>query len=94
MASNFEIGLNRSEDLIVMNLEGDFDATSAYELIYAIYTNGLKSIYPAGIDVFRRLMHDLNHRPRKIALKGHHATRLWPENLRVASMPHRITSWW
>ena len=106
MASNFEIGLNRSADLIVMNLEGDFDATSAYELIYAIkklpeetagvsiYTNGLKNIYSAGIDVFRRLMQELNHRPRKIALKGHHATRLWPENLRVASMPHRITSWW
>jgi anti-anti-sigma regulatory factor len=106
MASNFEIGLNRSADLVVMNLEGDFDATSAYELVYAIkklpeetaevsiYTNGLKSIYAAGIDVFRRLMQDLNHRPRKIALTGHHATHLWPENLPAASMPQRIRSWW
>ena len=106
MASNFRIFIDNSSDCVGLKLAGDFDATSAYELIYAIkklpeetagvsiYTNGLKNIYSAGIDVFRRLMQDLNHRPRKIALTGHHATRLWPENLRVASMPHRITSWW
>jgi anti-anti-sigma regulatory factor len=106
LAKNFEIGLKGDADPVVLDLEGDFDATSAYELIYAIkklpgetagvsiHTNGLKSICPAGIDVFCRLMQDLNYRPRKIALTGHHATRLWPENLHVASIPQRVTSWW
>jgi len=36
MASNFEIAIEKKSDGFVLKLEGDFDATSAYELIYAI----------------------------------------------------------
>jgi len=58
MASNFEIAIEKKSDGFVLKLEGDFDATSAYELIYAIkklsdktvrisiYTSGVKNIYP------------------------------------------------
>jgi hypothetical protein len=58
MASNFGIAVDKNSDGFGLKLEGDFDATSAYELIYAIkklpedtlkiriYTNGLKTIYP------------------------------------------------
>ena len=58
MASNFEISVDKINKGYGLNLVGDFDATSAYELIYAIktlpddiirisiHTDGLKSIYP------------------------------------------------
>jgi anti-anti-sigma regulatory factor len=36
MASNFEIVIEKKSDGVVLKLQGDFDATSAYELIYAI----------------------------------------------------------
>ena len=36
MASNFEIAVDKISDGFGFKLEGDFDATSAYELIYAI----------------------------------------------------------
>lgn len=106
MAKNFEIELNGNEDPVVIDLEGDFDATSAYELIYAIkklpgetsgvsiHTNGLKSICPTGIDVFRRLMQDLKHRPTNIKLTGDLATRLWPKNPGLALQPRGVTTWW
>lgn len=106
MASNFEITLDRIDDPIVMNLEGDFDATSAYELIYAIkklpekttevsiHTNGLNDIDPAGMDVFGRFMQDLNSRPRRISITGEHSKRLWTENPPLAFYPCRVRSWW
>ena len=36
MASNFGIAIDKKSYGFVLKLEGDFDATSAYELIYAI----------------------------------------------------------
>lgn len=104
MAKHFEIEINGNEDPVVMDLEGDFDATSAYELIYAIkklpgetsrvsiHTNGLKSICPTGLDAFRRLVQDLQHRPPKIKLTGDLATRLWPQNPSLALQPRGVTS--
>jgi len=88
MASNFEIKVDRNSDVYVLQLEGDFDATSAYELIYAIkklpakackisiHTNGLKNIYPFGIDVFHRFMHSLNGQSAKIVFTGHRVSQL------------------
>jgi len=35
MASNFEIAVDKNSDVYTLKLVGDFDATSAYELIYA-----------------------------------------------------------
>jgi hypothetical protein len=36
MASNFRIFIDKNSDCVGLKLAGDFDATSAYELIYAI----------------------------------------------------------
>ena len=36
MASNFGIAIDKKRYGFVLKLEGDFDATLAYELIYAI----------------------------------------------------------
>jgi hypothetical protein len=58
MASNFGIKISENSDGFRLKLDGDFDATSAYELIYAIKklpedtvkiyvnTSGLKKIHP------------------------------------------------
>jgi anti-anti-sigma regulatory factor len=88
MAANFEIAVDRNSDVYVLKLEGDFDATSAYELIYAIkklpaettkiaiHTNGLKDIFPFGLEVFHRFMRSLNGQSAKIVFTGHRVSQL------------------
>jgi hypothetical protein len=92
MASNFGIAFDKNSGSFGLKLEGDFDATSAYELIYAIkklpedtakvhiYTNGLKNIYPFGLDVFHRNMSPRNGRSAKIVFTGNNASQFSPGN--------------
>jgi hypothetical protein len=66
MASNFNIYSFKTRDSLHLKLTGDFDGTSAHELIntlteqgkgiYDIFvdTNDLKSVHPFGIEVFQR----------------------------------------
>jgi anti-anti-sigma regulatory factor len=68
MALNFEIVTDKIGDGFSLKLKGDFDATSAYELVYAIKkladkpvriyvnTSELKRVHPFGLDVFKRAM--------------------------------------
>ena len=95
MASNFGINLDKTSDGVGLKLAGDFDGTSAYELIYAIKklpedtgrinicTNGLKNTYPFGLDVFHRFMRSLRGQSAKIVFTGHNASRLLPGNSRM-----------
>jgi anti-anti-sigma regulatory factor len=88
MASNFVIRISESNGGFSLKLGGDFDTTSAYELIYAIKklpkdtvkicvnTNGLKKIHSFGLDVFNGLMNSLNGQSARIVFTGHNATRL------------------
>lgn len=97
MASNFGIAVDKKSDGFGLKLEGDFDATSAYELIYAIkklpedtvkvtiYTNGLKNIHPFGMDVFHRFMSSLNGQSTRIVLTGNNACQLSLGNSRLTS---------
>ena len=64
MAHNFKIKLHRTDDNLHIHLKGDFDGSSAFELINAIKENlknskclklvtcELKGIYPFGREVF------------------------------------------
>ena len=97
MASNFGIAIDRNSDGFGLNLAGDFDATSAYELIYAIkklpedavklniYTNSLKTIHPFGLDIFHKFMRSLNGQSAKIVFTGNNASQLSPGNSRLPS---------
>jgi hypothetical protein len=97
MASNFGIAINKNGGGIGLKLEGDFDATSAYELIYAIKklpedtekiaisTNGLKNIYPFGLDVFHRFTRSLNGPSGKIVFTGNNASQLSLGDFRLTS---------
>ncbi len=86
MAANFDIVAGRSGDVPVLRVEGDFDATSAHELIYAIkklptgspkiniQTDGLKTIYPFGLDVFQKYLRTLNGYCPKLDFIGRNAS--------------------
>lgn len=90
MASNFGIAVDRNSDGFGLKLAGDFDGTSAYELIYAIkklpknnvklyiYTNGLKTIHPFGLDIFHMFMRSLSGQSSKIVFTGNSASQLSP----------------
>lgn len=66
MASNFRIIIHRNSCNLHLKLLGDFDGTSAHELIQAIvshgrgadrifiHTNGLREVAPFGRAVFQR----------------------------------------
>lgn len=66
MALNFKIVINRKNDNLLFDLKGDFDGSSAFELINAIQSNlkdservridtcNLKKVYPFGREVFNK----------------------------------------
>lgn len=92
MASNFGITLEKNSGGFGLKLAGDFDGTSAYELIYAIKklpgdtlkiyicTNGLKTINPFGLDIFHKFMKSLNGQSAQIVFTGNHVSQLFPGN--------------
>ena len=65
MAHNFKMNIHRTNDKLYIRLMGDFDGSSAWELINAIkenlnnskfiqiYTGKLKEVYPFGREVFK-----------------------------------------
>ena len=65
MASNFRVSATKKGKSLYLKLYGDFDGTSAFELIdmlkektgnkenIYIMPNGLRNVYQFGIDVFR-----------------------------------------
>jgi hypothetical protein len=95
MASNFEINVDKISDGFGLELEGDFDATSAYELIYAIkklpndilrisiHTDGLKNISPFGLAVFHRNMSPFAGHSKKIVFTGNKASSIFPGDSRL-----------
>ena len=101
MASDFGIGLFEHSDGFDLKLDGDFDSTSAYELVYAIKklpddaeniyvdTDGLKKIHPSGIDVLNGFMSSLDGQPAKVVLKGHNVNQL---SLEKACPAHKISN--
>lgn len=75
MANNFKLSIHRTNNTLHINLKGDFDGNSAFELLnmlkddlngftrVIIDTGGLKKIYPFGREVFNHnLSHVKNHR--------------------------------
>ena len=101
MAANFEIKISENKDGFSLELEGDFDATSAYELIYAIkklpertekihvQTNGLKKIHPFGVDVLSGYMNSLGGHPARIVFAGRNASQL---SLGISMPTHKASN--
>jgi hypothetical protein len=91
MAANFRISVHQSSDSLHLKLMGDFDGSSACELINVlkksfngvfriiIHTNSLKNIYPFGRDTFQQNLRDLKDRTDRILFTGEKASQIAPE---------------
>jgi stage II sporulation protein AA (anti-sigma F factor antagonist) len=85
MASNFQIFYNKNSAGMILKLYGDFDATSACELVDVlkkrsdsaskifIHSEGLKNIHPFGLDIFRKSLRVMECPSAEITATGHKA---------------------
>ena len=90
MASNFVICVDRDEHTLNLRLTGDFDRTSASELIEVlkgnrsgvtmamIETNGLEHLDPTAKNVFQREVHTLQDFCYRLVFTGRNASQLAP----------------
>jgi len=88
MATNFKIYQLKRSHSVHLNLDGDFDGTSAHELINTlkscgpdvhqvfINTNGLRSVHPFGQVVLSRNLNGINVHGRNLVFIGNHSRRL------------------
>ncbi|MDM8537157.1 hypothetical protein QUF70_10415 [Desulfobacterales bacterium HSG17] len=90
MASNFKIGLQSNQKTIHMNLLGDFDGSSACELINTlkdycgkfekifIHTRGISSIHPFGLKVFKTDLNTIKTQLQNIIFTGEYGGKIAP----------------
>lgn len=91
MAANFKIVHRRKNGSLELQLKGDFDGTSACELLnvldkdhndfitLVIHTGGLKTIFPFGVDTFHNNLHVLKDRRLRLVFTGGNAATIAPE---------------
>ena len=96
MASHFKILVHQSSDTLHLKLVGDFDGTSAHELINVIkkysnrfgrifiHTSGVKQVFDFGRSVFRSAFPANGERPVKLIFTGPAGRQLAPEWCRFA----------
>jgi hypothetical protein len=90
MASNFKIFIHKSSESLHLKLMGDFDGSSAYELLNTIevhrtrmnrifiHTSGLRDIFPFGKTVFQNNFSSVNNLFTGVIFTGDHADQLAP----------------
>lgn len=94
MASNFKILVHRNSDSLHLKLAGDFDGSSAFELLDTVKKNGralrkvfihtssLKTIHPFGLDIFRKNASDLKGSSFQLFFTGDYAEQIAPTGCR------------
>jgi anti-anti-sigma regulatory factor len=92
MASNFKILVNQNSENLHLKLVGDFDGSSAHELIETIkdhrqcvqnvfiHTNGLRDIHPFGKGVFQKTFQKVCKTGPSFVFTGENGNRLAPSN--------------
>ncbi len=90
MAQNFKISTHRTIDNLYIRLVGDFDGSSAFELLNALWENlngakiilidtyNLKEIYPFGREVFYYNFLKIKNQRKRIRFVGPNALQLAP----------------
>ena len=90
MANNFKIFIQRTNGQLQLNLVGDFDGTSAFELLDVlaenlenlnrvyINTGNLKKIYPFGWEVFQNNLYKLKKHHFEVTYVGDNASQIAP----------------
>ena len=91
MATDFHMFSYKTRDSLHLKLEGDFDGTSAYELLetlkkngngfYQIFidTNDLKTIYPFGKEVFQKKLGIFKKQPSHLIFIGENGRKISPD---------------
>ncbi|QTA93118.1 hypothetical protein [Desulfonema magnum] len=91
MATNFRILSHRKRNNLHLKLTGDFDGSSAYELINKleancgsvvrifIHTGSLKTIYPFGQKVFQNKLSVPSSEVSKLIFTGENGDKISPE---------------
>ena len=92
MAQNFKMNIHRRIDKLTIHLTGDFDGSSAWELINAIRENlndlkfiqidtgELKMVYPFGREVFRNNLFNAKNTRIRMQFSGPNALQISPPN--------------
>ncbi len=96
MASNFKMLIHRNSENLHIKLLGDFDGSSAHQLINAlkkhgagafsvfVHTSNLKQVYPFGRDIFQSNLHSLNYKFfGNLIFTGGHASEIAPEESQI-----------
>jgi anti-anti-sigma regulatory factor len=88
MACNFRILFHQNSESIHLKLTGDFDGSSAHELLNTIktcsrnvnrifiHTDGLKDVHPFGRAVFHKNFQELNKPDTKFIFTGENGDTL------------------
>jgi hypothetical protein len=91
MACNFKVLTHRNDDQLHLKLLGDFDGSSAHELLNQlkkscpkfttifIHTDCLKRLIPFGLGIFRTNISELDKRDTRIIFTGDNAPQFSPE---------------
>ena len=94
MASNFRISSHRNSDNLHLKFMGDFDGSSALQLLNVlkenyhgaggviIHTSCLKDIHPFGLNVFQNNLEVKSGKSVSLVFTGEHANLLAPEGSR------------
>ena len=92
MASNFRILSHKKRNNLHLNLTGDFDGSSAYELINTleqqcgaglrvfVHTGKLRTVYPFGREIFQNNLSVLNGNAEKLVFTGENGHKIAPEH--------------
>ncbi len=92
MSANFKIFVHKNSENLHLKLIGDFDESSACELLNVlksncigaskvfIHTSCLKCIHPFGREIFHKKLEALNNRSISVLFTGEEASQLAPEN--------------
>ncbi|MDM8552688.1 hypothetical protein QUF72_21585 [Desulfobacterales bacterium HSG2] len=90
MASNFRISHHKKSDNLHLKLMGDFDGSSAYELLNVleenrnyvvrvfIHTGNLKTVYPFGREVFQNNL-SVHKRSPQLIFTGRNGRKIAPD---------------
>ena len=91
MASNFKITSHRSENHLHLKLAGDFDGSSAWELLnllrenftgfhrIIIHTDCLNKVYPFGVHTFHQNLSSFRRNRIRLLFAGEKAGQISPE---------------
>ncbi len=94
MSPNFKIHPSRSHVKLILKLSGDFDGSSAFELINTltenrgevrkiiIHTDGLSSIHPFGARVFKKNCF-LHSQTTPLIMAGKYGQELAPDDIAI-----------